>query len=105
MSGRLWLRSPFESLRTSGKGCVPLAEPALDGDGALQGLRRRPEGGHETVAHCLHLGAAVGATAAAPGSPSPRNSLTAATPASVPTSHDGDAPSRITSRASGIFEA
>src|SRR3972149_4419274 len=77
MSGRLWLRSPFESLRVSGKGCwtfrapfeslrvsgkgcVALLERALDGDGALQDPGGGGEGGHEAVAHGLDLGAAVG---------------------------------------------
>src|SRR3989304_1459741 len=60
MSGRLWLRSPFESLRVSGKGCVALLERALDGDGALQGFGGGGEGGHEGGAPGLCLGAAVG---------------------------------------------
>src|SRR3989337_1249973 len=65
MSGRLWLRSPFESLRVSGKRCVPLLERPLHGDGALQRARGGAERGHETVAHRLHLRAAVGGEALA----------------------------------------
>src|SRR3990172_13232181 len=44
---------------------VPLLERRLDGNGALQRLRRRGERGHEAVAHGLDLGAAVGAQALA----------------------------------------
>jgi hypothetical protein len=43
MSGRLWLRSPFDRLRVSGKRRVPRLERALD----------------EPVAHRLDLGSAV----------------------------------------------
>src|SRR3972149_1842229 len=63
MSGRLWLRSPFESLRMSGKGRVPLREGALHGDGALQRAPGGAERGHEAVAHRLRPGAAVGGEA------------------------------------------
>src|SRR3990172_6915220 len=59
MSGRLWLRSPFESLRVSGKVRISFIERPLDGDGALQRLRRRAKRGHEAVAHGLHLRATV----------------------------------------------
>src|SRR3990172_6336695 len=60
MSGRLWLRSPFESLRVSGKRRVAGGEGLLDGDGALEGARGGREGGHDAVAGVLDLGAAVG---------------------------------------------
>ena len=70
MSGRLWLRSPFDPstplrIRVSGKGGISFIERALYGDGALQSPHRRGERGHEAVAHRLHLGAAVGAEALA----------------------------------------
>ncbi len=39
---------------------IPISERPLHGDGALQGLGRGGEGGHEAVTHRLHLRAAVG---------------------------------------------
>src|SRR3990170_4208593 len=44
---------------------VAFSERPLDGGGALQRLHRRPERGHEAVAHGLDLGAAVVAEAVA----------------------------------------
>ena len=59
MSGRFFLRSPFESLRVSGQGRIPLRERALQRDGALHRSGDRPKRGHEAVAHRLHLRPAV----------------------------------------------
>src|SRR3989304_78143 len=60
MSGRLWLRSPFDRLRVSEKLRVAGGEGLLDGDGAFEGLAGGGEGGHDAVAGVLDLGAAVG---------------------------------------------
>src|SRR3990172_6540066 len=63
MSGRCWLRLPFDSafgrLRVSGKRRIALSEGALDVDGALKRPPRRLERQHEAVALALHLEAAV----------------------------------------------
>src|SRR3989337_1495664 len=59
MSGMLSLRSPFDRLRVSGKGRIPLLERALNADGAGKGLARRAAGHHEAIAHGLYFAAAV----------------------------------------------
>src|SRR3989304_6131410 len=65
MSGRLWLRSPFDRLsprrvafgdRVSGKRCVPLRDGLLHVDGAADAVLDVVEGGHEAVTHGLDLG-------------------------------------------------
>src|SRR3989304_5388850 len=68
MSGRLWLRSPFDRLsprrvafgdRVSGKRCVPLRDGLMHVDGAADAVLDVVEGCHEAVPHGLDLGAVV----------------------------------------------